>query len=783
MTTPGHSTGRELHASGLAARSAVSRLDAPALDELHADLERGRGAPVRRTIWAVDAFDIIKYCFPLSPRRSRIVPFDLEVTADEHAAVSHILNETGLPPVLLPEYLGELLAFATDMVKDLAGPHARRELDLTLRKELGDLVERAIEYEASGLAPVEEGFAAAVLYFSNEVLGLGLKRLHDLSARVLRPLTGPFPGLDAASTDRLERWNTGFRANDQFFAACERAFSEIFPSRHPASSEGSNRLRDRADSISLDRVVQANRELRALHGGAADGWRVHLLSSSRRVISLVRRLQSMSPSLGVTPRDLAVVRSPAQVSALLTFRQLIESHDEAEGVSRDTRLQQVLDGITWRASTLCEACVLHGHSNSDCVHRDQCQLVHEQSPQVGDTRFQAAENLALFVRRRDRLRKSLAQRSPDNAVLGWIHDTVNDDDLQRESWARLDALRGAIRVASYLALQGTSAEGERHRNLDSDRDWARSFSTVVPWLIDVQDPQLHALIVECKRAFLHANGNSAGDREVLRSAFTRLLAAEPAELRDSPLTIEWHLATAVILLVIGATSSDDLAAYLCDRLLRLTVDDVAPYRRRRDVLYVASWTKRRVGDYAAALALAEEGLNLMPTDPRLVHGSAMAFRGMVRATPRRLLVEDDWRDARQQKAIELYEEAAAGFAESQTLPKEDSLMLQSVCLNQLAYNCALSGRFSPGGRGVLRARTALVTLKSLTEVSRWEAFPEFFHTEALVEVKEALALVGEARRKKLGYANEAIGKAILYGPTRKDYRSLEIEIAELMKTT
>lgn len=507
----------------------------------------------------------------------------------------------------------------------------------------------------------------------------------------------------------------------------------------------------------------------------------HLLSSSHRVISLVRRLQTVSSSLGLMPRDLAVVRSPAQVSALLTFRQLIESHDEAEGVSRDTRLQQVLDGITWRASTLCEACVLHGHSNSDCAHRDQCQFVHDQSPHSGDTRFQAAENLALFVRRRDRLRSSLAERSSENALLRWLHDAVNDDDLQRESWARLDALRGAIRVASYLALQGTSAEGERHRNLDSDRDWARSFSTVVPWLIDVQDPQLHALIVECKRAFLQANGNSSGDRDVLRSAFARLLSAEPAELRDSPSTIEWHLATAVILLVIGAPSSDDLAAYLCDRLLRLTADDVAPYRRRRDVLYVASWTKRRVGDYDAALALAEEGLSLVATDPRLLHGSAMALRGMVRATPRRLLVEEDWKDARQQTAIKLYEAAAEGFANSQTLLKEDSIILQSVCLNQLAYNCALSGRFVPGGRGVLKARSALRTLKSLTDVSRWEAFPEFFHTEALVELKESLVLIGEKRKEKLEYANDAIGKAILYGPTRKDYRSLEIEIAELMK--
>lgn len=758
-------------------RSAVSRLDTPAITELRGDLARGKGTPVRRTLWAVDAFDIIKYCFPINPRPHRIDHFDPDEVADDHAAVAHILFESGQPPVLLPDYLAELLGFAADVTKELSGQGARAQFDHQLRDGLSHELERTISHDEPRLEQVEENFAAAVLYFSNEVLGLGLNCFQRLARETLHSFPAAVHDLGEPLRTRIARWHSEYQPDSTFLDTCEQAFAEIFPPREETpSQEMRRRLNDRSDAICLHRVVCANRELRALQGDALDGWRVHLLSSSWRVVALVRHLQGKTIP-GVTFDDLAVVRTPAQVIALLTYRELIGSVDESQ---REKRLKQVDEGLEWRASTLCDKCVLHGHSNDACVHAVHCRIVHEGAgPVAGETKLQAAENLALFVRRREDILSKLKGFTSKNTLLKWIAQTVSDENLATESWARLDALRGAIRVASFLALESASI-GLRDNNLSSERDWARSFSTVVPWLIDVQTPTLRSILEDCKRTLLHGYGAQHEKPELLRAAFARLLAVEPPDLSESERTTEWQLATTVLLLT-GGKVSEELALSLSNRLVAFSTEDMSTQRRRRDVLYVASWANRRIGNYHRALEHAEEGLRLEARDPRFLHGSAMALRGLVR---REHGANEDAiaQDPRQQKAILLYGDAADAYDDAGWIADDDRQLLRAVCLNQFAFNSALSARRAPSKRGAEDARRALRMLKELMPPTRWDAFPEFYHTEAFVETKDALERTGEARRQKLESARATIEKAILHAPTRDDYRQLEDAIVQLLET-
>jgi hypothetical protein len=86
------------------------------------------------------------------------------------------------------------------------------------------------------------------------------------------------------------------------------------------------------------------------------------------------------------------------------------------------------------------------------------------------------------------------------------------------------------------------------------------------------------------------------------------------------------------------------------------------------------------------------------------------------------------------------------------------------------------------------AREALDSLKVILPRMRWELFPEYFHTEALVEYREALTLRASHGdpadiRAKLNVAQREIRRALLLVPDKEIYQRLRDTVAAELRAT
>jgi hypothetical protein len=187
---------------------------------------------------------------------------------------------------------------------------------------------------------------------------------------------------------------------------------------------------------------------------------------------------------------------------------------------------------------------------------------------------------------------------------------------------------------------------------------------------------------------------------------------------------------------------------------------------------VQVWANRRISKFDVSLRLAENAIQGDPEDPRFWHGRALANYALGRSKRNEIKYLSIRTDL--ETALDLYK----GWSFASPELRRATI---AGCLNSLAYVWTLDVTT----RGHLaEARDTLTKLKMFLGRDHWvQGFPEFFHTEAFLESREAAGLKPKSPdwEKKLRNALLAARRARELAPTRSQYGDLCTQIEETMR--
>ncbi len=769
------------------------RLDGALLKDLRDDLHlltRDNGV----ILFAVDAFDVLRYCFPTGASATTIRIGDLEKHADYFAALSFVMRQNHWKPILLPEYLAEVYGFSAGLVAEYG------------KRQIGDLhIQQAIRREVEALLPaipespgtteavefMKEYFPLVLLLAAAGTAHIGLRELGSLVQGRLISL-GTLPEEPSQTSDVwsvLAEFSRRYRPNPRFVDRCYTAFQRIYTNEAGETRKRNSPANDRADAVAVDQVLQMNQLLREAHrdGRIDRPHTVRLLSSSARLRMLVDAIshepELAEPSYALP--HLRIVRVPDQIFAFViahpspgirspedmmhteevleTIKWLVELHERADSLRDDTRFTVRVRNEMKHGLDLLE------------THRRRVLTPYQNS----------YENLALFSRMRQPLSEVLGfatkvrkVETGDVPLVFRIRDLVNSENLDSAAREALNAQRQLVRVHTILAHRwciGLSKGSTMDVSSTATDDFVHGAYHALPWLIHVSESNLELVVVKTREAFFSHPDDVQLRREALAEAFEQLVKYDTTADAGRAESAEADLVRAVAFLALRDRSSEKAAATLAR-----TIRDSGPYKFTLDALYVEIWAERRMSHFDQAIELAASGIAQAPDDPRFWHGRALARFGKVATktgTP------FDYTGVRTdlEVALRLYR------ATTTQTPDLQSAMVVG-CLNALTYIHALTARAQASptvrDRHLECARTYLDELKTLLVPEEWAPrYPEFFHTEGFLERQESERLPAHERKMKLEEALKAAARAKQLAPTRPGHADLLDEITELLRAT
>jgi hypothetical protein len=751
-------------------RTVAERLDVALLRDLRDDMRfitEERGV----IMFAVDAYDVLRYCFPMGPFADAVRSGDVEEQADYFAALSFVLNHRFWRPILLPEYLAELHFFVASLT-DRYGKGGYDDWWLLSRVE-DEIRSRLPEFPTSSTAAdlldfVKRYFHLVLLLAGAESARMGFKELQRLIVSRLMSL-GTLTAQDhdrSGVNDVLRIFATGYRPNVPFLKRCFEAFEKVFD-RESHSEEAK---RDRADAVAVDRVLQLNAALlQAYRDNRLERpHQVRLLSSSVRLRLLITELAKGPEFTNETyaATRLRVVRVPDQVFAFVIAHPNVPIPTSAD----TSATEEVLQTIEWLIEIHDRAETLREQSYDNLILDPRLELLEKHRRRVLAPYQDSYENLALFSKMPVLLEQGLGSGAErPTALIGHLRSLLNVADIASLTDKALRAQRELVRVHTILAHRwcvGLEQGVTPDIAVAPPPDQIRGAYHALPWLISTTSvPLLDVVLLTREAFFLHPDDVRAR-REKLVDAFAALIRVDTAGDSDVRERAEADLIRALLFLAIKDRPSERAAVALAR-----DVRTYGPVTQRVDALYVEIWARRRVGDFEEAERLADQGIGENPKDPRFWHGRALARFGRTRSAQRTAFAFLGLREDLE-KALQLYREISF-----QTM--ELKLATIAGCLNSLAYVLTLD---TSDPRNLVRARERLNELKEFLEREKWRPrFPEFFHTEAFLELHEAKRLPeGAARTQKLGFALKAAEHARQLAPSRVQYAELYEEIKSMI---
>lgn len=757
------------------ARTVSERLDIGQLDDLLRDmrlLSTGKG----RLLFAPDAYDLLRYCFPLPPFDAGHGGAPVEELADYFASVAFVLNHHAWKAILLPEYLAELHGFVASLGTKFTSSALT---DARLMRTLEQVVASRLPFlpEASDpdtlLTFIKQNFNLLVMFAAAGTSEIGFRKLSELVQRDMIGLGDVVGEKEEAGYVQgiMRAFAKQYSPNEGFVRACEEAFARHFASRRGIPIESRRFRSNRSDAIALDRVLQANAMLEAAFDGSRIRYRyqIRLLSSSRRFQTLLTELDSAPEFADECYRRGArrVVRVPDQVFAFIIAQpQPSETLNMQLRADQARVTQEVLETIGWLIE-INEKSVTLGHSAPDPAIVARRRLLDKHRKEVLEPFQDSYENLALFAKMRHlpnfgSRTSEETYRGDHPALLRYLNELVGNRSLDEAADRALKAQRELVRAHTILAHRWCtvlSTEGVAPHLPSPDIDRVRGTQQALPWLVRLRSPELLSSLSVARLAVTTHLEDVTARRVMLGHAFEILIGCESN--RDfSHESGEIDLARAILFLALD--DHDGVAAAVS------IARDVAngPSSLRIEALYVLAWAARRKGDFGLAERTAARGVEESDADPRFWHGLALAKYAAAAGRALESMELDEIR-----LCLEL---ALEGYKMYEIAPPEMRTPILAGCINALAYILALDGARD---QSLSRARERVTELKGLCRRKLWRQYPEFFHTEAFIEQQEASRIRDkDVRRVKLSNAQKAALQAVRFAPNRTDYRSLLQEI-------
>ncbi len=716
--------------------------------------------------YAVDPHEIYDFCFPLV--RPDDSPTDAQRQTDDQIALYELFFRTSPRPILLAEY-GPELESILEFVR-VTGERHYSKVEYAQR-----LIDRSEVGKVSAMT--SNGELEAYVRENLSHLLAAIMGVHLLGGERLKAITGILKQAAAAFENVVPSVVTeGYRES----ALVDDIFEQTIKHAEAAASRGHSldltrvRRSARTDAIAIDQLVHVNAEIELLRrGGIANAnFVVAYVSSAertRRTFALDSVKRSMPDVKGVR---FSMARTRTQVFAFAALRVLrpgrridfsatrqnLEDLKIAVSGMRRSNLRnstsEIVDPLIERnAYRLLEVIQAKCEQNqTELLNLGLANNIEEYYHQLSEIR-QSNEGVRIAFRRiydlyRNNDHALKAMRLQLQIMVGQSELGFGVQGAARtsEAWLRdgRDAVTSSLQYLPICPRLVTARYREPLQNLLAFlRLPALQMPHAIASLLIAYDNIL-SLITEDARLDNQASTDEIGDRELLRCyLYFSFLAKE----------------------------GDERALRHAKSMVEQLVRENPQSPHILEFIYVACWAARRTLAYQDAFALATQGINRSPFDPRMYHGRELTIYAWLsdqEATPCPYRERDAIADA--EKALMYYKNST-----------EDWREMIGVTLNNLSHLHSTPENSVPDA--LTKAREYFSELLIYMPKGTWgNQYPEFYHTSALLLYKEALLLLDEAQpdreraRQNLASARVDADNAVRYFPTKLEHRQLRDNI-------
>lgn len=737
------------------------------IDEVIGDLELLRSNA--RLFYAVDPYEIIDFSFPINPDQALDgEAVDIDVVADDQLALYEIFYASSELPLLLPEYAEELDGLHRYLIHFVNRVYQRADV-LDSLVHYGALGEEEVG-EGRGLEEVvdavEESFNL-ILAVGLGIYAIGVDRFLDIIHKKLRKTLPGSRGSRFAPLDK--QYKRSKRAWRLYEALQEHQRRQPWAERESDVARARRERADLRDATAVDRILTINAALEAAY--LKPDRRV-----KRRIVILYLSAAQKTKfffSLREVRRALPVIngkrykiwRTRDQVFAQAAFRGKGRTRNERYGntISRLKQLRRVVDEISalnrvfdsGRTSERCKQCVLTGGHGEDCSFLPHCERAERLSQHLEERKGEL-HNLGLVstLNRYRRVTDLKPEKRSYDVYVSFIREVLGSKRVRDRALERMLLVHrvtmGKILFARTVSLTVALREVHIAR---SGRDAVTGALQYLPLRPKLDDPEYRSFAGEISRAVVQRGKNPENLVRVYDKFWER--DVRPGTNRD-------HEVVRCLLYACSATKDGTGLAYEHAREL-WGMKGVGPVR---EFGYLLIWLGRRRQEFFFVDSLVSRLIAEFPDDERFYHGRGLNSYSWLSDKKASPLCPWTLRDV-----CGDFSRALSGYQEADP---EDGEMVAALA-NNLAYIMVLRGEDEP--ECLEEAREFIDVAKAAQPKDTWaETFPEYLHTEALLEYREFLAGKEEMRDKdwlvaKLTYAKRDLSLAV-EGFPKTQYRKL-----------
>lgn len=722
--------------------------------------------------YCVDPSELIDFCFPFNPIALRAK--QVEHVAADQVALYELLFNFPERPLLLPEYDAELESVRI-YFRTMSGRIYKREELLTSflkNASLDRFFQQRLDSETELLSLVRDEFNVFVALVM-AINSIGVQRLEEIyNQRLSREIGRSEPTLRAIwngySESGLARTIFGeletYARRRAGWSATERGSLLHFARTARTDATAADRLvylNESCEDAVRRRVLQSRHvflflssaarserifaDLPVTLGGPYEGQKSRQLLRNRRYFLIYAVNKALNAR--------GEVDTAATLSNLRSFHNAVKEIERLGAIPAD-----------------CGSCPLRQDSSAtDCSRGELCMTLKRVAGNLIRRRLEM-ENLGLLAGIQDysEFRTAKATGGEQQKILRVFRELLDHDYYASTASEKVSELRWLImtksRFATALGTAGRGTGGFLREHSDPVSVAAQYLPIQFSW----RNSRYKRMWEDLFRVFLSSGAGGHSKHKMLADIHDQFLRVD-ADVRT--VECEHELMRVLLYLSMSEVASDRRAMAHA-----LTMRRRCPHNES-EFIYASLWAGRRARRYLKTAQLADAAVRRWPTDPRFWHGRALntfAWRADPRGgEPSSALLTAAVSDA----------ETAAGLYGA--IGEEISRQLAAANHNNIAYWSALM-RDDPAF-DLARARHALGRLKALLPRREWDPlFPEYFHTEAFLEFREAEAAVAvgdpDRARQKATLGLEQILEACRLDPHDTDYRDLRDDLQRFLQT-
>lgn len=727
-----------------------------------------------KIIFCIDPHEIYDFCFPIDPAQTRST--DINTVADDQIALYEVFYNVTEPPLLLPEYRRELDSLTSFLRYTVDRAYSSTDILKSFVDEarLQNVPDVAIDNDIELDPRITENLNVYVA-IALGVFRLGLDRYLDVVSHRLQ-LTPKDDAVITAfanyeKTDVAERVYERLERSIRVFAPSGGTFRQADIMRQLRSAQ--------YDAGATDRMLSANAAL--TRGRETPPHLLLYLSSAHRTQVIFRHPAVVQALPQVNGRPYRIWRTRAQLFAYAVSK--------GEPTDRDARIGNAIRYLEKARDVLkeveqigtpraCDDCILTTGGGESCERLESCRALAALGGEI-KRRREEMFNLGLVGALRNYnevFSKSKPKQESVRLILELLKNLSTDTTRQTLS-QRVSEVRTLISIKTNFATALSRGLAEWATMLTTagprpflrqGRDVIASAAQYLPTRPILTDPRYRALADEIIAFFKRPAFDQRQRVSDIEKPYHEFLDHDS---KMKMLTGEHELVRCLLYLALPDKRADILAFNHAKTMLRRFDSP----QLRREYLYIAGWAARRARKYPSAHRSMQMGARMDPNDPRFPHGRCLnTFAWHTDTTTRRRCphrLSTAVADA--QRAIDLYIQT----------DEQANADLIGACFNNLAFLHAYDPEDS-SLFDIVKARFAVDALKKYVPPDEWsQMYPEYFHTEATVELHEARVARDrgeiEHARSKLLWASRAIDAALdLY--LDDDFKSLKIAIEAAM---